>query len=55
MLPNTTVLSRQRGMLPDRYWYQSNGKTATENYANQKQCVEEDSDELILTSEIRIK
>lgn len=31
-----TALSRQRGTLPDRYWYQLNGKTAAENYADQK-------------------
>lgn len=50
-----TSLSRQRGTLPDRYWYQLNGKTATENYADQKQPTEEDEEELIITSEVKIK
>ena len=49
-----TTLSRQRGMLPDRYWYQLNGKTATENYSNQKQPAEDD-EELIIASEVKIK
>lgn len=51
----TTSLSRQRGTLPDRYWYQLNGKSAAENYADQKQSVEEDSEELIITSEVKMK
>ena len=49
-----TLLSRQRGMLPDRYWYQLNGKFAAENYVDQKQAAE-DSEELIITSEVKIK
>lgn len=27
-----TYLSYQRGTLPDRFWYQLNGKSAQENY-----------------------
>lgn len=30
----TTILSWQRGMLPDRYWYQLNDKMAMENYSD---------------------
>ena len=31
-----TLLSRQRGTLPDKFWYQLNGKSAQENYMEQK-------------------
>ena len=52
----STLLSRQRGTLPDRYWYQLNGKTETENYAEQKQAMaEDDTDELIISSEVVVK
>lgn len=55
-LNNTTLLSWQRGTLPDRYWYQLNGKSATDNYAKQKQVLAEaDSDELVITSEVSMK
>lgn len=50
----TTILSRQRDMLPDRYWYQLNGRSAAENYADQKQPAEDD-EELIITSEVKLK
>ena len=50
----TTILSRQRGTLPERYWYQLNGKSAAENYADQKQPAEDD-EELIIASEVKIK
>ena len=49
-----TTLSRQRGMLPDRYWYQLNGRSAAENYADQKLPAEDD-EELIITSEVKLK
>ena len=50
-----TILSRQRGTLPDRYWYQLNGKSATENYIDQKQPAAEDDENLMITSEVRVK
>jgi hypothetical protein len=50
----TTLLSWQRGTLPDRYWYQLNGKSAAENYTDQKQPAEDD-EELIITSEVKLK
>ena len=50
----TTIHSRQRGTLPDRYWYQLNGRSAAENYAEQKQPTEDD-EELIITSEVKVK
>ena len=38
----STLLSRQRGTLPDRYWYQLNGKSAQENYnAQHKKMMEQ--------------
>ena len=52
---NTTLLSRQRGMLPDRYWYQLNGKTAAENYADQKQAIKDEEEKLVITSEVKVK
>lgn len=50
-----TALSWHRGTLPDRYWYQLNGKSATENYADQKQTDESDEEELLIISEVRMK
>lgn len=50
----TTLLSWQRGTLPDRYWYQLNCKTAAENYADQKQS-SEDEEDLIIISEVKVK
>lgn len=59
----STLLSRQAGTLPDRYWYQMNGKSAQENYAEQKARIYEDLDEqyddedgeIFITSEVKIK
>ena len=36
MPEKTTIFSRERGTLPDRFWYQLNGQTAQRNYAEQK-------------------
>ena len=56
----TTLLSRQQGSLPDKYWYQLNGKSAQENFQEQRENIyaelmEEDDDELIITSEVNVK
>ena len=60
----TTLLSRQRGTLPDRYWYQLNGKSAQENYMEQKANMyerfaedndDDGDDEIFITSEVKIK
>ena len=56
----STLLSRERGTLPDRYWYQINGKSAQENYAEQKQRIlaeltEEEEDSVHITSEVAVK
>ena len=55
----TTLLSRQRSTLPDRYWYQLNGKSAQENYQEQKENMiadlDEEDEEIYITSEVKIK
>ena len=53
-------LSRDRGTLPDKFWYQLNGTPAQENYAKQKSenieaLTEEDDGEVYITSEVRVK
>ena len=53
----STLLSRQRGTLPDKFWYQLNGKSAQENLEEQRErsysdLKEEESDELQITSEV---
>ena len=49
----STYLSYQQGTLPSRYWYQLNGQSATENYAEQK--LSSDDEEVIIQSEVSIK
>ena len=51
----TTKLSYQNGTLPDRYWYQLNGKSATENYIEQKAAKPHDEEEVIIKSEVTVK
>ena len=56
----TTLLSRERGTLPDRYWNQLNGKSAMENWKEQREQIhseleEEDSDSFRIVSEVKIK
>ena len=56
----TTLLSRERGTLPDRYWNQLNEKSATENWKEQREQIlseleEEDSDSFRIVSEVKIK
>ena len=55
-----TLLSRERGTLPDRYWNQLNGKSAMENWKEQREQIlseleEEDSDSFRIVSEVKIK
>ena len=58
-----TLLSRQRGTLPDKFWYQLNGKSAQENFMEQRaklyeELADEDDDgddEIKVTSEVKIK
>ena len=55
----STLLSRQRGTLPDKYWYQLNGRSAQENYIDQKEKMYadliEEADELHIISEVKLK
>lgn len=55
-------LARSLGKLPDRYWYQLNGKTAQTNYAEQRRTICEALDDqedeavvFVLNSEVKIK
>lgn len=41
---------RRMGRIHDRYWYQLNGKSATENYFEQKQKIESQAISLIQKS-----
>ena len=59
-LDQTTLLSRERGTLPDRYWNQLNGKSAMENWKEQREQIlseleEDDSDSFRIVSEVKIK
>ena len=58
----STLLSRAQGTLPDKFWYQLNGKSAQENYMEQKakmyeRLAEQDDggEEIFITSEVKIK
>lgn len=55
----STLISRQRGTLPDRYWNQLNGKSAQENYQEQRENIyarlTEDDDTFCIISEVKIK
>ena len=60
----STLMSREQGKLPDRYWYQFDGKSAQENYMEQKAKMHErfaedndddGDDEIFITSEVKIK
>ena len=53
--------ARQRGWLPDWAWYQLNGKSAQENWAEQRagildqQDTGEEATQIIFASEVKIK
>ena len=55
----STMLSRQRGTLPDLFWYQLNGRSAQENYIDQKENMyadlTEEPDEFRIVSEVKLK
>ena len=58
----STLLARQHGKLPDKYWYQMNNKPAEENWREQhaKQLqslstADDDIDSLHVTSEVKVK
>ena len=51
----TTKLSYVQGKLPDRYWYQLNGRSATENYIEQRLETPDEEEEVIIRSEVSVK
>ena len=51
----STKLSYQNGTLPDRYWYQLNGKSATENYIEQRLVEPDDEEGIVIKSEVTVK
>lgn len=51
----STKISYEQGMLPDRYWYQLNGKSAQENYNDQILMRQDDEEEVIIKSEVSAK
>lgn len=60
-----TNYSRQKGMLPDWAWYQLNGKSAEENFIEQRRRIyeefadqedgEEDVPQVSFISEVKVK
>ena len=60
MCDKTTLLSRERGTLPDRYWNQLNEKSAMENWKSERERIlseleEEEPDSIRVVSEVKIK
>ena len=51
----STYLSYQRGTLPSRYWYQLNGRSAAENYMEQRMAQMDDDENVIIRSEVSVK
>lgn len=50
-----TKLSYERGILPDRYWYQLNDKSAQANYNEQILMRHDDEEEIVIRSEVSVK
>ena len=44
-----TLLSRERGTLPDKFWYQLNGKSAQENYRRLKMSRHKKNESFIMS------
>lgn len=51
----STKISYERGTLPDRYWYQLNGRSAQENYNDQILIRQDDEEEVVIKSEVSVK
>ena len=60
-MTQTMNYARQRGWLPDWAWYQLNGKSAQENWAEQRADILDQNDtgeeatQIIFASEVKIK
>ena len=50
----STKLAYRQGMLPDRYWYQLNERSTTENYIEQRLEIPDDDEEVFIKSEVRV-
>lgn len=56
----TTNYVRQRGWMPDWVWYQLNGKSAQENWVEQREAIladftGDDTTEVVIRSEVKSK
>lgn len=51
----STKLAYRQGMLPDRYWYQLNERSTTENYIEQRLEIPDDEEEVLIKSEVKVK
>ncbi len=51
----STKFARENGMLPDRYWYQLNGRSAQENYIEYINKRGEEEDEVSIKSVVEVK
>ena len=62
-MDKTTEIARSRGLVPDWAWYQLNGKSAHENWAEQKMMErfadledsEADAPAISFSSEVKVK
>lgn len=54
-MDQTTLLARQLGKSPNRFWYQLNGRSAQENYAEQVNKRNQKEDEVSLAIVIESK
>ena len=60
MCDKTTLLSRERSTLPNRYWNQLNGKSIMENWTAERErilseFVEDESEPIRIVSEMKVK
>lgn len=51
----STKIAHQHSTLPDRYWYQLNDRSATENYIEQRLESPDDEEEVVIRSEVKVK
>lgn len=57
-MTQTMNYARQRGWLPDWAWYQLNGKSAQENWMEQREglnITEDEPTQIVFASEVKIK
>ena len=49
-MASITKKTNKQGKLPDKYWYQLNGRSATENYIEQRSETQEEEEQVIIKS-----